>query len=173
MIPKFSTICQKVQTEISIHVNTNLSEFQKERLKQHLLDCSVCQRVYEQMWHTSLVLDDLSTLSPPADLLSKTQTQIRQVHRQQKLAFFANPVSWLFRIFHLDPPPTLVNYTAVVFYVVIIAFFIKLAVLDDNSPLDLITTTPLPVKTRVGQLGAIKKAALDSVSVEDIPRTGN
>ena len=172
MIPKSSTICQKVQTEIGIHVNTDLSEFQKERLKQHLLDCSACQSVYEQMWHTSLVLDDLSTLSPPADLLSKTQTQIRQIHRQKKLAFFANPVSWLFRIFHLDPPPTLVIYTAVVFYVVVTAFFVRLAVLDDDSPVNL-TTKPLPAKTRLVQLGAIKRAALDSVSVEDIPRTDN
>ena len=73
MNPKDPISCQRVQKEISVHTNADLVESEKTLLKQHLLDCKDCQREYEQMWHVSLILDDLSALSPPTDLLADTQ----------------------------------------------------------------------------------------------------
>ena len=73
MNPKDPISCQRVQKEISVHINADLVESEKTLLKQHLLDCKDCQREYEQMWHVSLILDELSTLSPPTDLLADTQ----------------------------------------------------------------------------------------------------
>ena len=172
MNPKDPISCQRVQKEISVHINADLVESEKTLLKQHLLDCKDCQREYEQMWHVSLILDELSTLSPPTDLLADTQSEIRRVHYRQRLASFANPFNWLFSKFQLNLPPSLVNYAAIIFYAVVSAFLLKLAFLEEDTAIPL-TTKPFPAKVRIVQIGAVKKSALDSVSVEDIPHKGH
>ena len=167
MSPKDPISCQRVQREIGVHISADLMEPEKTLLKQHLLGCKDCQREYEQMWHVSLILDDLSALSPPTDLLADTQSKIRQVHHRQRLASFVNPFNWLLSRFQLSPPPRLVNYAAIIFYVVVSVFLLKLAFLEEDITMPL-TTKPLPTKVRIVQIGAIKKSALDRVSVEDI-----
>ena len=167
MNPKDPISCQRVQREIGVHISADLMEPEKTLLKQHLLDCKDCQREYEQMWHVSLILDDLSALSPPTNLLADTQSKIRQVHHRQRLSSFVNPFNWLLSRFQLSPPPRLVNYAAIIFYVVVSVFLLKLAFLEDDTAIPL-TTKPLPAKVRIVQIGAIKKSALDRVSVEDI-----
>ena len=168
MNPKDPISCQRVQKEIGVHINADLMESEKALLKQHLLDCEDCQREYERIWHVSLILNDMSTLSTPTDLLADTQSKIRQVHYMQRLASFANPFNWLFSKFQLNLPPSLVNYAAIIFYVVVSVFLLKLAFLEEETTISL-TTKPLPAKVRIVQIGAVKKSALDSVSVEDIP----
>ena len=122
MNPKDPISFQRVQKEISVHINADLVESEKTLLKQHLLDCKDCQQEYEQMWHVSLILDDLSALSPPTDLLADTQSKIRRGHHRQRLASFVNPFNWLLSRFQLSPPPRLVNYAAIIFYVVVSVF---------------------------------------------------
>ena len=167
MSPKDPISCQRVQREIGVHISADLMEPEKTLLKQHLLDCKDCQREYEQMWHVSLILDDLSALSPPTDLLADTQSKIRRVHHRQRLASFVSPFNWLLSRFQLSPPSGLVNYAAIIFYVVVSVFLLKLAFLEEDTAMTL-TTKPLPAKVRIVQIGSIKKSALDSVSVEDI-----
>ena len=167
MSPKDPISCQRVQRGIGVHISADLIEPEKTLLKQHLLDCKDCQREYEQKWHVSLILDDLSALSPPTDLLADTQSKIRRIHHRQRLVSFVNPFNWLLSRFQLSPPPRLVNYAAIIFYVVVSVFLLKLAFLEEDTAMPL-TTKPLPAKVRIVQIGAIKKSALDSVSVEDI-----
>lgn len=162
--------CDRVRKHIGVHTDTDLKAIEKAELKQHLLDCPDCQRAYEQMWHTSLILDDLSPVISPQPLLQRIQSQIRSLHRRQRLAFYANPIDWFLGLFRLDPPPTLVNCAAIVFYVLVTAFFVKLTVLDSNDPVAL-TTKPIPDQMRAVRFGAIKKAALDSVTIEGQPST--
>jgi len=164
--------CDRVRKHLGVHTDTDLKATEKAELKQHLLDCPDCQQAYEQMWHTSLILDDLSTVASPQPLLQRIQSQTRSLHRRQRLAFYANPIDWFLGLFRLDPPPTLVNCAAIVFYVVVTAFFVKLTVLDSNDPVAL-TTKPVPAQMRVVRFGAIKKAALESVTIEDRPSTDN
>ena len=165
--------CDRVRKHIGVHTDTDLKATEKAELKQHLLDCPDCQRAYEQMWHTSLILDDLSTVVSPQPLLQRIQSQIRSLHRRQRLAFYANPIDWFLGLFRLDPPPTLVNCAAIVFYVLVTAFFVKLTVLDSSNDPVALTTKPIPTQMRVVRFGAIKKAALDSVTIENRPSTDN
>ena len=46
------------------------------------------------------------------------------------------------------------------------------ALVEEDTAISL-TTKPFPAKVRIVQIGAVKKSALDSVSVEDIPHKGH
>ena len=39
--------CHRVRKHIGVHTDTDLKGTEKAELKQHLLDCPDCQRVYE------------------------------------------------------------------------------------------------------------------------------
>ena len=131
--------CKRVIENLSLHPNPDLSHEERAEFKQHLVECQTCQKEYEEMLHTAAVLESLPALDPPPNLLGRTQEQITREHRRHRLAFFANPFASVLKLLRLDPHPTFVNCTAMLFYLMLTVFLAKLTFFD--------TTEPTPVST--------------------------
>lgn len=122
----------------NIDVNRLSSELQlKEHveLKRHLETCSKCEAEYEEMLHAAAVLESLTDPAPPPDLARRIRMQIAKEHRRSRLAFFASPFARLLAAFKFNPHPALVNCTAIVFYLMLTVFLVKLTFFSepDNS----------------------------------------
>ena len=108
-------------------------EISRRTLLEHLRTCPECQREYEALWHTADVLENTEAPSPPPELAGDIQQRVRQLHRQQQLAFFASPVAWCLDRLKLDLSPRLVNAIVLLFFLVASGFVMKLAFFT-NSP---------------------------------------
>ena len=113
----------------NIDVNRLSSELQlKENieLKRHVETCPMCEAEYEEMLHVVAVLESLSDHAPPPNLAERIQTRIAKEHRRSRLAFFASPIAQFLAVFKLHPHPILVNCSAMIFYLVLTVFLVKL-----------------------------------------------
>ena len=108
-------------------------EISRHALLEHLRTCPECQREYEALWHTAAVLEDTDAPIPPPELIGNIQRSVRQLHRQQQLAFFASPLAWCLDRLKLDLSPRLVNAIVLLFFLVASGFVMKLAFFT-NSP---------------------------------------
>lgn len=105
----------------------------RRTLLEHLRTCPECQREYEALWQTSSVLESTEAPIPPPELVGDIQQSVRQLHRQQQLAFFAGPLAWCLNRLKLDLSPRLVNAIVLLFFLVASGFVMKLAFFT-NSP---------------------------------------
>ena len=105
----------------------------RRTLLEHLRTCPECQREYEALWHTADVLENTEAPIPPPELVGNIQQRVRQLHRQQQLAFFASPLAWCLDRLKLDLSPRLVNAIVLLFFLVASGFVMKLAFFT-NSP---------------------------------------
>ena len=99
----------------------------RRTLLEHLRTCSECQREYEALWHTADVLENTESPIPPPELVGNIQQRVRQLHRQQQLAFFASPLAWCLDRLKLDLSPRFVNAVVLLFFLVASGFVMKLA----------------------------------------------
>ena len=99
----------------------------RRTLLEHLRTCPECQREYEALWHTADVLENTDAPIPPPELVGNIQRRVRQLHRQQQLAFFASPLAWCLDRLKLDISPRLVNAIVLLFFLVASGFVMKLA----------------------------------------------
>lgn len=99
----------------------------RRSLLEHLRTCPECQKEYEALWQTASVLESAETPTPPPELVANIQQRVRQLHRQQQVAFFANPLAWGLERLKLDFSPRLVNATVLLFFLVASGFVMKLA----------------------------------------------
>lgn len=163
--------CKRVIENLSLHSNPDLSNHERAEFKKHLVNCQACQKEYEAMLHTAAVLESLPALDPPADLVGKTQAQITQEHRRLRLAFFANPFARILSLLKLEPNPKFVNCTAMLFYLMLTVFLVKLTFFDATEPTATSERTPdrslQPHTQIVGvPLGSIK-ATVQRIGTED------
>ena len=107
-------------------------EISRRALLEHLRSCPDCQREYEALWHTAAVLEDTDAPVPPPELVGNIQQSVRQLHRQQQLAFFASPLAWCLDRLKLDFSPRLVNAIVLLFFLVASGFVMKLAFFTDS-----------------------------------------
>lgn len=107
-------------------------EISRRTLLEHLRTCPECQREYEALWHTAGVLENTEAPVPPPELVGNIQQRVRQLHRQQQLAFFASPLAWGFDRLKLDLSPRLVNAIVLLFFLVASGFIMKLAFFTDS-----------------------------------------
>ena len=124
--------CEDFMT--TINVNRLSSEFQLQEnveLKRHLETCRRCEAEYEEMLHTVAVLENLPDPAPPPDLARRIQKQIAKEHRRSRLAFFASPFARLLAVLKFNPHPALVNCTAMVFYLMLTVFLVKLTFFNE------------------------------------------
>lgn len=166
--------CEHVIENLGLHVSPDLAHQEKAALKKHLVECPVCQKEYEEMLHAVAVLESLPDPVPPPDLVKRTQAQINQEHRQLRLAFFANPIARILEILKLGPHPTFVNCTAMLFYLMLMIFLVKLTFF---SPRDsaLVNTSSKSLQphaqiVKVGysmKWGSVKKAAVQKSRREE------
>ncbi len=128
--------CEDFMTTINVNrLSSGLKLQENVELKQHLEACPKCQTEYDEMLQTVAVLESLRNPDPPPDLALKIQKQIAKEHRRSRLAFFASPLARLLAALKFNPHPALVNCTAMVFYLVLTVFLVKLTFFSepDNS----------------------------------------
>ena len=99
----------------------------RRTLLEHLRTCPECQREYEALWHTASVLESTAAPIPPPELVGDIQQSVRQLHRQQQLAFFTGPLAWCLDRLKLDLSPRFVNAAVLLFFFAASGFVMKLA----------------------------------------------
>ncbi len=158
--------CKQVIEDFSLHQDPALTHQEKLERRQHLIECEVCRNEYEQMLHTAVVLESLPEPVPPPGLVERIQTQIRQTHRRSIWDFLANPIARILVAMKLGPHPTFVNYTAMLFYLMLTAFMVKLTFFSSTeTPPVALTHAPSP-HVRLVRLADVKHGSLKSVRIE-------
>ena len=125
-------------------------------LLEHLRTCPECQREYETLWRTANVLENADAPIPPPELVTNIQRSVRQLHRRQALAFFANPLTWCLERLKVNLSPKMVNATVLLFFLIASGFVVKLA---------FFTTSPEP---ELG-LTAMERTRLQHVRISSSP----
>lgn len=157
--------CKKVIEDFSLHQHPDLTYQEKIERRRHLLECEVCQNEYEEMLHTAAVLESIPDPVPPPELVERIQTQIRQTRRRSILDFLVNPIARILVAMKLGPHPTFVNYTAMLFYLMLTVFMVKLTFFNSTEP-PVELTRPLSPNVRLVRLGDVKHASLKAVKIE-------
>jgi hypothetical protein len=158
--------CKRVIKNFSLHQNPDLTHREKAECKQHLAECTTCQIEYEEILHTAAVLESLPEPVPPPDLVERIQTQIHQTYRRSILNFLVNPIARILVAFKLGPHPTFVNYTAMLFYLMLTIFLVKLTFFGSTEPPPVTLTKPSHPQTRIVRLGDMKRAPSKTIRIE-------
>lgn len=120
--------CEQARENLVLHQSdAKLEGTKRNEFFEHLRGCHRCQIEYEGLLHTAEVIGNLETPEPPPELLTNIQTQIREAHKRSRTALLASPFSWVFGKLKLGLSPQIVNYTALVCYVLASAFLVKFA----------------------------------------------
>lgn len=156
--------CRDVRENYVPHQNSDLSEKEKAGFKRHVVECSSCQAEYEELLHTAALLESLPEPLPPLNLAERIQLAIRRNQRRQAIwGFLTNPVARLLVAMRLGPHPTFVNYTAMLFYLMLTVFLVKLTFFNEPP---VTVTRPLSPQVRVMTLGGMKRAVLNPDRIE-------
>lgn len=124
--------CKQTRENLVLHrQNPMLKGTERREFLEHLRGCKACQVEYEGLWHTATVLGSLEAPEPPPELLGNIQRQIREVHRKNQTAFFATPISWLLGKMKVKFSPQVVNYAAMLCYLIASVFLVKVAFFSD------------------------------------------
>ena len=108
-------------------------ETSRRALLMHLRTCPACQREYETLWQTANVLETTAAPIPPPELVGNIQERVRQLHRQQQVAFFASPVAWCLDRLKLDFSARFVNATVLLFFLIASGLVVKLGFFTDSQ----------------------------------------
>ena len=155
--------CEQTREYLALHrQDSRLTGTKRQEFLKHLRGCENCQIEYEGLMHTATVLGNLEAPTPPPELLENIQNKIREIHKQNQTAFFANPFSWFFNKINLDISPRFVNSVALICYLVVSVFIVKFAFFTD-APKQSLGLTALeasrlvrPGQTSPSQLGSLK-----------------
>ena len=158
--------CKQVIEHFSLHQQPDLTHQKKIEYRRHLLECEICQNEYEEMLHTAAVLESVPDPVPPPELVERIQTQIRQTRRRSILDFLVNPIARILVAMKLGPHPTFVNYTAMLFYLMLTIFMVKLTFFNSTEPPPDQLTRPISPQVRLVRLGDVKHASLKGVRIE-------
>ena len=126
----------------------------------HLRSCPECQMEYEALWNTASMLESVDEPAVPSELVGNIQQRVRELHQQEQLAFFANPLVWCLARLRLDLSPRLVNATVLLFFLIASGFIMKLA---------FFTSPPEPES---GLIAAMKKTMLQNIKISTSPWAG-
>lgn len=159
--------CKQIIKDFSLHQHPDLTDQEKVERRRHLIECQACQNEYEEMLHTAAVLESLPDPVPPSELVGHIQTQIRQAYRRSIWDFLVNPIARILVAMKLGPHPTFVNYTAMLFYLMLTIFMVKLTFFNSTEPPPVELTRPSSPHVRIVRLGDVKHASLKAVRVEE------
>ena len=158
--------CKKVIEHFSLHRQPDLTDQKRIEYRRHLLECEACQNEYEEMLHTAAVLESIPDPVPPPELVERIQTRIRQTRRRSISDFLVNPIARILVAMKLGPHPTFVNYTAMLFYLMLTVFMVKLTFFNSTEPPPVELTRPISPHVRLVRLGDMKHASLKASSIE-------
>ena len=159
--------CTRVLHEFGLHQNPDLTADEKAEYKQHLIQCAGCHAGYEEMLRTAAILESLPEPVPPPDLAGRIQTKIREHRSRSILGFLLNPIARLLVALKLGPHPTVVNYAAMLFYLMLTVFLIKLTFFGDPEPLPVTMVRPSHPQVRIMPLGSMKAAMLKPARMDE------
>ncbi|MCG9128295.1 hypothetical protein JT359_11900 [Candidatus Poribacteria bacterium] len=126
--------CEQTREKLVIHRQESMFKGnEKQEFLEHLRSCESCQQEYEELLHTASILENLESPEPPPELLGNIQDQIRELHKKQNTAIFAAPFSWLFGMFKFNLSPKLVNSVAMVCYLLVSVFLVKVIFFGDTG----------------------------------------
>ena len=157
--------CKQVIEDFSLHRQPDLTHQEKIERRRHLIECESCQNEYEEMLHAAAVLESLPDPVPPPELVERIQTQIRQTDRRSIWDFLANPIARILVAMKLGPHPTFVNYTALLFYLMLTIFMVKLTFFSSTKP-PVSLIHPSSPNVRLVRLGDVKHASLKAIRIE-------
>ena len=158
--------CKQVIEHFSLHRQPDLTDQKRIEYRRHLRECETCQNEYEEMLHTAAVLESIPDPVPPPELVERIQTQIRQTRRRSILDFLVNPIARILVAMKLGPHPTFVNYTAMLFYLMLTVFMVKLTFFNSSEPPPVELTRPISPHVRLVRLGDMKHASLKAARIE-------
>lgn len=159
--------CKQVIKDLSLHQQPDLTHQEKIERRRHLLECESCRNEYEEMLHAAAVLESLPDPVPPPNLVERIQTRIRQTNRRSIWDFLANPIARILVAMKLGPHPTFVNYTAMLFYLMLTVFMVKLTFFSSTEPTPPVSLMhPPSPNVRLVRLGDVKHASLKSDRIE-------
>ena len=158
--------CKKIIEDFILHQHPDLTYQEKAERKQHLIECKRCQNEYEKMLHTAAVLASIPDPVPPPELVERIQAQIRQTNRRSIWDFLANPIARILVAMKLGPHPTFVNYTAMLFYLMLTIFMVKLTFFSSTEPPPVSLIHPPAPNVRLVRLGDVKHASLKAGRIE-------
>lgn len=163
--------CEQTREHLVLHrQDARLTGTKRQEFLKHLRGCESCQIEYEGLMHTATVLGNLEAPIPAPELLGNIQNRIREIHKQNQTAFFANPFSWLFNKFDLDLSPRFVNSVALLCYLVASAFIVKVAFFTDVPKQKLpFTAMEASRLVRPGQISPSQLGSLKYRSVKEKP----
>ncbi|MDE0297195.1 MAG: hypothetical protein OXN17_01010 [Candidatus Poribacteria bacterium] len=116
-----------------IRSSSNVQLPENDGFTRHLETCPKCAAEYEEMLRTVSLLENLPDPAPPPDLADRIQRRIAKEENFNRPAFFANPFVRVLRALKLNPHPTLVNCTAMVFYLMLTVFLVKLTFFSESD----------------------------------------
>ena len=126
--------CEQTRENLVLHQpDSKLKGTRRSEFFKHLRGCSNCQIEYEGLLHTAEVVGNLEVPEPPPELLGNIQNQIRRLHKRSRTALFASPFSWMFGKLKLELSPQIVNFTALLCYLLASAFLVKFAFFTDSQ----------------------------------------
>lgn len=171
--------CQQVSDKL-IDILNEESDSGDIAVEMHLLECSDCQSEYEHLVHTMMLLRGLPEPLPPSDLIARIRDRIEKITKKKTPIFdMISPIfSKIFVALKLGPRPVYLNYAALIFYLALTIFLIKLTFLPSERnvqpPIQPIATLPASVdysqashvptsdsQRLNGTLGDLKRAALN------------
>lgn len=162
--------CKQVLENLNPHhLSLGLPQQERDKFKPHLLGCSNCRTEYEEMLHAIAVLESLPEPVPPPDLVKRIQGRIAQERSHNRLAFIANPIASLLNALRLGPHPTFVNYTAVIFYLMLTIFLVKVTFFgptDEPRVTPSVKLTEERVRSVAAPWGSVKYSVLQSDRIE-------
>lgn len=133
--------CEQTREKIVLHRQESMfKDKEKQEFLEHLRGCNSCQEEYEALLHTGAVLENIDSPEPPPELLGRIQDQIRELDKKQNTAIFAAPFSWIIGKFKFNLSPKLVNGVAMVCYLLVSVFLVKVIFFDDTSKDDFVMT---------------------------------
>jgi len=125
--------CQQVCDRLIDLLNEE-SDSEDIDVEMHLLECSDCQSEYDHLVHTMMLLHGLPEPIPPSDLVIRIRKRIEELSKKKSPIFdVISPLfSKVFVALKLGPRPVYLNYAALIFYLVVTLFLVKLVFLPSG-----------------------------------------
>ena len=163
---KITVDCNYVRKNLRLHRDGSLTGHDRYLIRQHISECSNCQRYFEELLYTVNLLDNLPSPIPPDTLLDRINFRLQRSQRASLLDFLSYPVSRVFSALHFELKPIFVNSSAFLLYFIISLFIAKLFFSSSNPDSPHPTEPIVRPNQRVVTLAEIKRSALSGVILD-------
>ncbi|MCR4424796.1 MAG: anti-sigma factor [Firmicutes bacterium] len=158
--------CSKVERLISAYIDRELSEEERNRVRQHLAMCSECFAIYKLMQEVKSALECTSQPECPKDLWDNVELRLRALPLQP--AKRVNSIAHVFSFAKLVVPAALAG-TAIAVPLVQMIFGIGPLGVTANRAAPPVTRSAPPAAAYVQPTGALKSREALELVLQDEP----